>query len=132
MTRYIPASAASALSAALWALARPGNSGESTQFLFATASATDGSDWLVALDDYDIPIHSQAELGGIAAILQPFIDAKQLPADTLNNLTVLIEANRGQQLVVYDAFPQIFKDMSKTHAEMIAAGLLAEPQIPSI
>lgn len=132
MTRYIPASAASALSAALWALARPGNSGESTQFLFATASATDGSDWLVVLDDYDIPIHSQAELGGIAAILQPFIDAKQLPADTLNNLTALIEANRGQQLVVYDAFPQIFKDMSKTHAEMIAAGLLAEPQIPSI
>ena len=130
MTRYIPASAASALSAALWALARPDNSGESTQFLFATASATNGSDWLVVLDDYDIPIHPQAELGGIAAILQPFIDAKQLPADTLDNLTVLIEANRGKRLVVYDAFPQLFKDMSKTHAEMIAAGLLPEPQMP--
>lgn len=124
MTRYIPASAASALSAALWALARPDAADESTQFLFATASATDGSDWLVALDDYDIPIHPQAELGGIAAILQPFIDSKQLPADTLNNLTALIEANRGQQLVVYDAFPQLFKSMSKTREEMIAAGLL--------
>ena len=130
MTRYIPASAASALSAALWALARPGNSGESTQFLFATASATDGSDWLVALDDYDIPIHSQAELGGIAAILQPFIAAKQLPADTLDNLTVLIEANRGKRLAVWDSFPQLFKDMSKTREEMIAAGLLAEPGAP--
>ena len=130
MTRYIPASAASALSAALWALARPGNSGESTQFLFATASATDGSDWLVALDDYDIPIHPQAELGGIAAILQPFIAAKQLPADTLDNLTVLIEANRGKRLAVWDSFPQLFKDMSKTREEMIAAGLLAEPGAP--
>ena len=130
MTRYIPASAASALSAALWALARPGNSGESTQFLFATASATDGSDWLVVLDDYDIPIHPQAELGGIAAILQPFIAAKQLPADTLDNLTVLIEANRGKRLAVWDSFPQLFKDMSKTREEMIAAGLLAEPGAP--
>ena len=129
MTRYIPASAASALSAALWALARPGNSGESTQFLFATASATNGSDWLVVLDDYDIPIHPQAELGGIAAILQPFIAAKQLPADTLDNLTVLIEANRGKRLAVWDSFPQLFKDMSKTREEMIAAGLLAEPQM---
>ena len=130
MTRYIPASAASALSAALWALARPGNSGESTQFLFATASATNGSDWLVVLDDYDIPIHPQAELGGIAAILQPFIAAKQLPADTLDNLTVLIEANRGKRLAVWDSFPQLFKDMSKTREEMIAAGLLAEPGAP--
>lgn len=130
MTRYIPASAASALSAALWALARPDNSGESTQFLFATASATDGSDWLVALDDYDIPIHSQADLGGIAAILQPFIDAKQLPADTNTQLAALVESKRGQRLVVYDAFPQIFKDMSKTREEMIAAGLLPEHQMP--
>jgi hypothetical protein len=32
--------------------------------------------------------------------------------------------------VVYDAFPQIFKDMSKTHEQMIAAGLLAEPNMP--
>jgi hypothetical protein len=36
----------------------------------------------------------------------------------------LSQAKRGQHLVVYDAFPQFFKDMSKTHEQMVAAGLL--------
>ena len=42
----------------------------------------------------------------------------------------LVESLRGQRLVVYDAFPQLFKDMSKTYAEMITAGLLAAPHTP--
>jgi hypothetical protein len=62
--------------------------------------------------------------------LQPWIDAGHLPADTNTNLAALVESLRGQRLVVYDAFPQLFKDMSKTYAEMITAGLLAAPHTP--
>jgi hypothetical protein len=86
--------------------------------------------WLVVDTEYEIAVHPDAELGDIASILQPWIDAGHLPADTITQLAALIESKRGQQLVVYDAFPQIFKDMSKTHEQMIAAGLLAEPNMP--
>jgi hypothetical protein len=49
-----------------------------------------------------------------------------LPADTNTQLAALIESKRGHRLVVYDAFPQPFKDISKTLEQMIAAGLLAD------
>ncbi len=129
MTRYTPASAAAELSTALWNLACPDTSGQGTQYLFATVTATDESLWLVVDDDYSIPVHPAAELGAIAGILQPFIDNGSLPVDTLDNLNALIDANRGKRLVVWDAFPQLFKDLSKTRQEMIDAGLLAETPI---
>ena len=62
----------------------------------------------------------------IAVILQPWVDTGHLPADTNAQLAALIESKRGQQLVVYDAFPQLFKDMSKTLEQMISAGLLVD------
>lgn len=130
MTRYLPSSAATDLSAALWSLSRPVRSEQDTQFLFPWITALDGTQWLAVQDDYEINIHPDAELGGIATLLRPFIDAGQLPADTLDQLNALIDAKRGQRLVVWDAFPQLFKSMSKTHEQMIAAGLLAEPQTP--
>jgi hypothetical protein len=58
------------------------------------------------------------------------IDAGHLPADTNAQLAALVESKRGGRLLVYDAFPQLFKNMSKTREEMIAAGLLVEPQMP--
>lgn len=130
MTRYLPSSAATDLSSVLWSLSRPLSSEQDTQYLFPWITALDGSQWLAVQDDYEINIHPDAELGGIAAILQPWIDAGQLPADTLDQLNALIDAKRGQRLVVYDAFPQLFKDMSKDRKGMIDAGLLAEPQMP--
>lgn len=127
MTRYIPSSVAEELSAELWALSRPDAGAQDTRYLFSAITALDGTRWLVALDDYDIYIHPDATLGGIADILQPWIDAGQLPADTNTQLEALIASKRGQRLVVYDAFPDLFKNMSKTYEQMIDAGLLAEP-----
>jgi hypothetical protein len=129
MILYIPSSAAESLSQALWSLSRPPTlrTEQDTQYLFGWENVLDGTRWLVVDTAYEIIIHPNAELGGIAQILQPWIDAGDLPADTNTQLAVLIESKRGQNLVVYDAFPQLFKNMSKTHEEMVAAGLLANP-----
>jgi len=132
MILYIPSSAAEPLSQALWSLSRPPTlrTEQDTQYLFGWENVLDGTRWLVVDTEYEINVHPDAELGGIADILQPWIDAGQLPSDTNTQLAALIESKRGQNLVVYDAFPQFFKDMSKTYAQMIAAGLLAEPNMP--
>jgi hypothetical protein len=133
MIRFIPSSAAEPLSQALWSLSRPPaiRAEQDTQFLFGWVDALDGSRWLMVDTEYEINVHAEAELNGIADILQPWIDAGHLPADTNTQLAALVESNRGGRLVVYDAFPQLFKDMSKTREEMIAAGLLAEPVMPA-
>lgn len=130
MIRFVPSSAAEPLSQALWGLSRPPQvrGGNDTQYLFGWITALDDSRWLMVPTDYNIKVHPEAVMDGIADILQPWIDAGRLPADTNTELAALVESLRGQQLVVYDAFPQLFKDMSKTREEMIAAGLLAEPQ----
>jgi hypothetical protein len=132
MIRFVPSAAAEPLSQALWSLSRPPaiRTEQDTQFLFGWVDALDQTRWLVVDTEYEINVHPDAELGGIADILQPWIDAGHLPADTNTQLAALIESKRGQHLVVYDAFPQLFKDMSKTYAQMIAAGLLAEPNMP--
>lgn len=132
MIRYVPSSAAEPLSQALWGLSRPPQvRGENdTRYLFGWLTALDDSRWLMVETDYSINVHAEAKLDGIADILQPWINAGHLPADTNTALSALIDAKRGQRLVVYDAFPQLFKDMSKTREQMIAAGLLAEPCMP--
>ena len=132
MIRFVPSSAAEPLSNDLWSLSRPPavRGPNDTQYLFGWVNALDASRWLMVDTEYEISVHPDAELGGIAVILQPWIDAGHLPADTNTQLAALIASKRGQQLVVYDAFPQLFKDMSKTHEQMIAAGLLAEPNTP--
>lgn len=132
MIRYIESTAAETLSNALWGLSRPPEvRGDAvTQYLFPWITALDGTRWLVVDTDYEVNVHQDAVLDGIADILQPWIDAGHLPADTNTVLAELVEELRGQRLVVYEAFPQLFKDMSKTHQEMITAGLLAAPQTP--
>jgi len=128
MIIYVPSSAAKELSEALWELSRPAylqNSGDTTQ-MFSWIDDVQGNRWIEVYDDFSIIIHPNAELGKIADILQPWIDSGKLPPDTNTNLAALIESKRGQRLVIYDAFPDLFKDMSKTHEEMVADGLLAE------
>ncbi len=129
MIRYIPSSAADALSRMLWTLADPQPT-RGTTAMFPTVRALDDSLWLQVETTFSVPVHPDAVLDGIADILQPWIDAEHLPADTNTQLAALVESLRGQRLTVYDAFPQLFKDMSKTHEEMITAGLLAAPQTP--
>lgn len=128
MTRYIPATAAEPLSAALWRLSDPHGVGQ-THELFGWLDGLQGTRWLVADTTFTIAVHPYAELDGIADILQPWITQGFLPANTNENLAALIASKRGDQLVVYDAFPQLFKDMSKSHAEMIELGHLPTPPI---
>lgn len=128
MIIYVPSSAAEELSRELWALSRPSTISQpgDTEFMFGWIDDVVGQRWIEVHDDFSIIIHPDAELGGIAQILQPWIDAGDLPSDTNAQLAAFIESKRGQRLVVYDAFPQFFKDMGKTYEQMIAAGLLAE------
>jgi hypothetical protein len=89
----------------------------------------DGSLWLMVDTTFTIRVHELAVLDGIADILQPWIDDGSLPADTNDVLAAFVESKRGQDLTVYEAFPQLFKDMSLTTAQMIAAGKLANPEV---
>lgn len=133
MIRYVPSSAAAALTAALWNLARPAHlrtaDDTSTMFGWVDDLQTPPKRWLEVETTFTIPVHAEAELDGIADILQPWIDGGFLPSNTNAELAALIESKRGQMLTVYDAFPQLFKDLSKTHQEMIDAGWLANPEV---
>ena len=133
MIRYVPSSAAEALTVALWGLARPAHlrtdSDTWGMFGFVDDLQTPSIRWLEVDTEFTIQVHAEAELDGIADILQPWIDDGSLPANTNTLLAAFIESKRGQSLTVYDAFPQLFKDLSKTQAEMIAAGWLPNPEV---
>lgn len=133
MIRYVPSSAAAALTTALWGLARPAHlrtpADTSEMFGWVDDRQTPPKRWLEVDTEFTIGVHPEAELDGIADILQPWIDAGQLPADTNTVLAAFIESKRGQQLRVYDAFPQLFKDLSKSYEDMILAGYLANPEV---
>jgi hypothetical protein len=130
MNHYIPAPLGQALSEKLWQLTRPAGvqqAGDATTHLFDWVADKTGAIWMIADDQFSIPVHAEAELDGIADILQPFIDAGALPPDTNAVLGAFVESKRGQRLVVYEAFPAFFKAQAKTLEEMIDAGLLAQP-----
>lgn len=133
MIRYVPSSQAEPLSDAFWALTRPPQVRDpkdtSKMFGWVDDLQTPSKRWLVVDTTFTIPVHAEAELDGIADILQPWIDDGSLPADTNTNLALFIEGMRGQDLTVYEAFPQLFKDMSLTTAQMIAAGRLPNPEV---
>jgi len=86
--------------------------------------ATDKSTWLMVDKSFSIPVHPFAVLGGIADILKTWVTNGKLPPDTITVLADLVGSKRGQRLVVWDAFPQLFKDMSLSHGQMIELGKL--------
>ena len=130
MIRFVPASQAEPLTRALWRLAVPDPETGATDKMFEVITALDdGALWLLVDTTYTIRVHAEAILDGIADILQPWIDDGSLPADTNTNLAAFIESMRGLDLTVYDAFPQLFKDMSMTTAEMINAMKIANPEV---
>ena len=130
MLRYIPTSASAgiALTEALWHLHCPPGEGSTTGF-GTVVTALDDSLWLEIDDAAVVHVHAEAILDNIADILRPWIDDGYLPADTNEGLAAFVEAKRGQDLTVYEAFPQLFKDMSMTTQQMIAAGKLANPDV---
>ena len=133
MIIYTPTSGqtvADALSDALWALAKPRSerSPQDTQKMFSYITDLVGATWLQVITDFAIDVHPEAELDGIADVLQPWVNEGVLPADTIPNLAAFVESKRGQRLIVWDAFPQLFKDQSKTREELVALGILAPLQ----
>jgi len=133
MILYVPSSAAAALTAALWGLARPEHlrTTEDTSEMFGWVDdlQTPPKRWLEVDTTFTITVHPEAVLDGIADILQPWIDEGTLPSDTNTVLEAFIQSKRGRQLTVYDAFPPLFKSMSKTYAEMVAAGFLPNSEV---
>lgn len=129
MTRFIPAEAAEPLSAALWRLSDPHGVGQTHDMFGWIESRLDGTRWLEVQTAYTASVHPDAILDGIADILQPWIDQGHLPDDTNANLAALVESSRGDSMIVYNAFPQLFKDMSKDRDEMIALGHILQSPI---
>ena len=130
MIRHIPTSGqstAALLTEALWALSVPPDhqNGNTTEAMFGLVTMTDGSVWLAADDSFQITIHPEAILDGIADILQPWIDSGALPSDTNATLAAYIETNKGGVVTPYGMFPQLFKDQSKTFEELQNLGLIA-------
>lgn len=136
----IPSTKAEELSAALWALAMPPHlrgGGYVTSSLFGRIMDLQGKEWIVAQDDFRIKVHADAKLNGIAGILQPWIDQALLPAETNNDLAKFIESKRGEWLVVYEAFPALFKlgtpdnptGVGRTRAQLVSEGRLNAPDI---
>jgi len=140
MKLYIPAPAARAMSDALWSLSRPASvrSQDDTQYLFPWVKALDDSRWLVVDTDFEINVHPLADTASIIAVLQPYEDSGALPAGTLEGLSAYVEANRGQKLVVYEAFPALFKlkdtdnptGLGRTFEQMIQEKRLPNPTLP--
>ncbi len=125
MIRFVPSSVAELLSEKLWALSLPPGteSGEVSEMLFEPFTDTAGGHWLIVDTEFSITVHQEAELDGIADILQPWIDAGSLPPDTNATLAAFIESNRGGLIVPWNAFPQLFRDMGKTFEQMQADNL---------
>lgn len=130
MIRYVPASQGEPLTRALWRLAVPDpETGATNQMFEVFDDILEGKRWLMVDTSFAIRVHERAVLEGIADILQPWIDEGDLPVDTNDTLGAYIENMRGQMMIVYDAFPQLFKDMSLTQEQMIAAGKIPNPDV---
>lgn len=132
MTRFLPSTSAVALSRALFQLSKP--AGVSmigrTTHRFGWKDDVHGARWILWDDECVSFIHPQCSLSELVEILQPFVGSGQLSADALSDLQRIVDEHRGQSLRLWEAVPQLFKDMSKTHAETITAGLLPSPFTP--
>lgn len=122
MIRYVPSPAAADLTVALWGLARPAHlrTAEDTSDMFGWVDDLQDPPqrWLEVDTAFTITVDNNATIDEIAPILQPWVNAGHLPTSTLPDLEALINSKKGQSLVVWDAFPQFFKDHSKTEQEM--------------
>lgn len=126
MIRFVPASQGELLTRALWRLAVPSPLPGATDKAFDVfEDILDGTKWLAVDTEFTIRVHEDAELDGIADILQPWIDDGVLPLDTNSSLTTLIESSKGTTLKLYDAFPAFFKASSLTQEQMISSKRLA-------
>lgn len=130
MIHYVPVtggpSTAETLSVAMWQLHRTPEqiATEATARCFEVIAALDGSTWLVCDDELTVAVHAQAEIDGIAPILL----GAGLPQSEVDAVEAAIIAARGGEMNLWQHFPQLFKDASKTRAEMEALNLLPSSQ----
>lgn len=128
MRRFIPAAAGARLGEALQGLSRPLEvrmAGEVTTAMCAVRTDLKGDTWIELDDQREVYVNPQATLGEISQILQPFVDAGEVPPDTIMQLQALVDASRGTCIQIYPRFPQRFRDASLDYDQMIAAGRLA-------
>ena len=129
MICYIQTSGSSAcdtLSRALWALARPPQtrSDLDTSEMFPSITCVNGSVWLQVDTTFEIPVHPDAELNGIADVLQPWVKADDIPASVIDDLRATVISLRGRRLVVWNAFPLFFQQQAKSHDDLVEMNLL--------
>lgn len=114
--KYVPADTletAMAMSEALWMLSRPVSvrvPGEVTARLFEARTDAAGGVWLAVIEDYQISVHAEAALNGIADILA----GAGVAQAELDALAALVVSRRGGMLTPWEYFPQAFKDSAKT------------------
>jgi len=128
MIKYIQTSnqsVASNLTSALWSLTRPINIRESndTSNMFATKVMTDGSVWLQVDTNFTIPVHLDADIEPIIDILEPFVALNYIDNIDLQNLIDLIEVSKGNELNVFESFPQFWINSAKTENEIKTMGI---------
>lgn len=101
-----------------------------TTHRFGWTDDVHGARWILWDDECVSFIHPQCSLSELVEILQPFVGSGQLSVDALSDLQEIVDEHRGQSLRLWDAVPQLFKDMSKSYEDMITEGKLAAPQTP--
>lgn len=120
MIVYIPGARVREMSELLWRQLGADRDGS----MFPVKTMTDGSTWMMVETTASIAVSQYAELDGMADLLQPYVDAGELPASALTDLDALIQSKRGQMLVLWEAFPALFQNAAQTGAQLGAAGLL--------
>ena len=139
MTYYVPTSGelpAEILSRALFALARPLalQPPDSIQDAFTVIQALNGSYWLVVPDEFTLVMHPEAEIDGIATVLQPWENNGSLPPGTISDIDSWIQATRvlpsiqERTFCPWSCFPSFFTSRAKTHQQMLDQNLL--PPLP--
>ena len=141
MLKFIPITSgetgAETLTGALWNLSRTAaqRAVEITDSLWPVVPALNGTFWLRAETNDTLVMCVEAEIDGIGDLLQPFEQAGQIPAGTVAGFEAWIAATRvlteeaDRTFNVWSKFPALFQNASKTPAEMIAAGLLPDPEV---
>jgi hypothetical protein len=118
MILYVPTSGAPVaeqLTTALWALSVPPQhqGANVTSKLFGTVTAKDGSVWLQVDTEMTVLVHPDADPTGIAVILEPFVVAGAITELELLEIFDLVEVCKGQQLNIWECFPQYWMNLAK-------------------
>lgn len=131
MIQYLPSPAGETMSRALWSLSRPAGIWQAgdTQYLFPLVEALDKTWWLEVDPEHVLNIHKRADYAPIAQMLDLVIAAGDLPPDTNEFLSAVVEANRGGSIKFIDALPESLKSKLQTQEQMELAGRLNKTEV---